>query len=100
MAVKFLSKQVAGAYDIAVDFTDKLDTGRSVSSCVVTAEDLYDNSDVTSTVLDDGTGVVASDVVSEGIKVGALGHQYKIVFTATLDNADVLVENVYMLVEN
>lgn len=100
MAINFFTKQVASAYDIAVDFTNKLDTGRSLSSCVVTAEDLYDNSDATSTVLDDGTGVVAGSVVSEGIKAGTEGHQYKIVFKATLDNADVLEEEVFMLVED
>ena len=99
-AENWFRKNPAAVYDIAVDFTNKLDTGRSVSSCTVTAIDLYDNSNATSAVLDDGTAVVASDVCSEGVKAGTSGHEYKLTFLATLDNADKLEEEVFMYVED
>lgn len=100
MSTNFFAKQVADAYDIGIDFTDKLATGRSVTSAVVTAIDLHDNSNATSTVLETAGATVASNIVSKGVKAGTQGHTYKLVCKATLDNADVLEEEVFMLVED
>lgn len=100
MATLFLTKQAAEMYTIAVDFVDKLDTNRSVSFGTVTAIDLYDNTDVSSTVLETSAAVVSGTKLSKGIKAGQQGHRYKLTFLATLDNADKLEEDVFMLIEN
>jgi hypothetical protein len=100
VSTNFFKKEIAEAYDIAVNFTDRLDTGRSVSSCTVTALDLYDNSNASTSVLDDGTASVSANKCTEGIKAGANGHMYKLTFKAVLDNSDVLEDHVFMFVED
>ena len=98
MAVNFFTKQPTEEYDIGVDYEDRLASGRSLSSAVVTAYDLVAEADATSTVLDDGTGAISGTTASEGVKAGTAGHTYRITFKATLDNADILEEDVVMTV--
>lgn len=96
----WFQKQSGEKYTIAVDFSSKLPSGRSVSSCTVTATDYYDESDVASTVLADGTAVVSSDVCSEVVQAGTSGRTYEIKFIAVLDNTSTLYETIQMYVED
>lgn len=96
MGVNFFTKQPSEEYDISVDFADRLVTGRSLLSAAVTAYDLTAAADATSTVLNDGTGAISGTTVAEGVKAGTTGHTYRITFKATLDNADVLEEDLVM----
>lgn len=93
------SKQPSESYTIGVPFAGKLPTGASVASGVVAAFD-PSGADVSGSVL---SGTSCTIVANEAlIKVlgGVHGTDYRLRFRVTLDNSDVLEEDVVMTVEN
>lgn len=98
MAVNTFTKQPAEEQTRGVDFTGKLPTGVAVSSATVAATDIEAGTDVSATVLGSTTASVASNVASVLMKAGTDGKRYLIEFTATLDNSDILEEDIVMLV--
>lgn len=95
------SKQPAETFTIGVPFLGKLPTGTHVASGTVNAFDPA-GVDVSGTVLS-GTicaVVPATEEVRIRVLAGVHGTCYRIRFRVTLDSADVLEEDVAMLVEN
>ena len=100
MSVLFVKKTTTGEFDIGVDFTDKLASGRTISSCTVGAIVLKTGANATSTVLADGTASVVGAVATEQITGGSAGQKYRLRFTATLDDSSTISEDVYLFVES
>lgn len=93
-------KQPAETYTIAVEFAGKLPLGAALSTGVVACFDPL-GTDVSGALLIGTTAVIAG--TQARIKVlaaGVHGVIYRIRFRVTLDNGDVLEEDVEMSVEN
>lgn len=92
-------KQPAETYTIGIPFAGKLPTGASVASATVAAFDPA-GTDVTGTVLSSGTAIVVANEVRIKVLAGNHGLRYRLRFLVTLDNSDVLEEDIEMSVEN
>ena len=77
------TKQPSEAFNITVDFSERLETGEAIASVATSAVKVSDSSTVTSTVL--GTATSASGIVTLPVKAGTSGEDYKIRVVATTD---------------
>lgn len=93
------SKQPAEAYTIGLEFSGKLPTGVSLSSGTVAAYDPT-GTDVSGTVLSGTTATITGTQARIKVLAGTHGIDYRLQFLVTLSNADVLEEDVLMMVEN
>lgn len=93
-------KQPAEAYTIAMDYTNKLPTGATVSSGTVAAVDLVDNSSASSTVLASTTATISGAQARVKVQAGTNGRSYIVTFTTTLSNGDILEDDVRMDVKS
>jgi hypothetical protein len=93
------SKQPVETYTIGIPFAGKLPTGAAVVSGTVAAFDPA-GTDVTGTVLSSGTVTVVANEARIKVLAGDHGLVYRLRFRITLDNADVLEEDIEMQVEN
>lgn len=94
--MRTFAKQPSEQYTIAFDFTDRLPDGRSLSSVSVTAIRTDTGVDQTSTVI--GATSVSGFRTLFHVKAGTSGLTYKITAQVTLDNNDVLEEDILMKV--
>lgn len=93
------SKQPAETYTIGIDFTGKLPTGATVSSGTVAAFDAAGVS-ASGTVLSGTTATIVGNEARIKVLAGTHGQDYRIRFSVTLSNADILEEDVLMRVGN
>lgn len=94
----FFVKLPVEQYDVAIDYADRLPAGRTISSATLTAKKLSDGSDVTALVLQSATGSVIGNQVAMKVKSGVDGEQYRIIVPASLDNGDLLQDDLTMAV--
>lgn len=92
------SKQPAEKYTIAIDFLDRLPTGRSITSAAITASIISSGADATATVIDTPTATISGTQVQFTVKAGTTAVDYKLTATVTLDNAHILEEDLTMKV--
>ena len=88
-------KQPSEKFTIAVDFANRIPTGAVISSQSITATDPNDI-DVTATVIEGPT--ISGTELQTKVKAGTADIDYKVTMKATLDNNDVLEEDVLMQV--
>lgn len=93
------SKQPAEAYTIGLEFSGKLPTGASLSSGTVAAYDPT-GTDVSGTVLSGTTATITGTQARIKVLAGTHGIDYRVRFLVTLSTADILEEDVLMMVEN
>lgn len=94
------TKQPSEKYTIAIDYTDRLPVGRSLSSAAVSAIRIDTGADATSTVIDTPTATISGFQVQFTIKAGTSGIDYKLTVVATLDNGHILEDDLTMKVSN
>jgi hypothetical protein len=99
MVMQEFSKQPAETYTIGIPFAGKLPTGTTVVSGTVSATDPA-GTDVTGTVLGSAVVAVVNNEARVRVLAGEHGVEYRLRFVVTLDNSDVLEEDVLMTVEN
>lgn len=95
--MSFFHKQPAEQYTIAVEFSGKLPSGTALSSGTVAAVDSQGN-DVATTILGSTGAAISGTQAKVLVKAGTTGQQYKITFKMTLDNANLLEEDITMSV--
>lgn len=93
------SKQPSETYTIGIDFTGKLPTGATLSSGTVAAVDPAGVS-ASGTVLSSTSATIVANEARIKVLAGTHGYDYRIRFTCTLSNADILEEDVLMRVGN
>jgi hypothetical protein len=91
-------KQPGEKLHLAVDFTKGLATGDTVTSTYDI--DVYDplGADKTSTILSNGTKQLSGNVLSGLFVGGTNGYRYKIHFSMTTNNGELLEEDIYLLI--
>lgn len=94
MGRNFLVIRPGEEFTIGVNFTNRLTEGRSVSSCTVAVTDMHDGTDISDAVIESTDATVSSNTASVQIQETEDGHKYLLTFTATLDNAETLKEEV------
>ena len=87
-------KQVDEQVTYAFEFKNRLAFGAVLSSGTVAATDTSDSSDVTSTLLSSATSTISGTQARFRIIAGTAGRTYRITMKATLDNGDLLEEDV------
>lgn len=92
------SKQPAEQYSIAFDYTDRLPTGRTITSALVSATIISSGADATGTVIGTPTATVVGNEARFTIQAGTTGVDYKITVTLTLDNGHILEDDLTMKV--
>lgn len=93
------TKQPAEEYVIGVEFLGRLPTGTSLSFGTVSATDLS-GADVTGTILTSPTATISGTQARAKAKAGVHGQDYRIRFVLTLNNSDILEEDLTMEVRN
>ena len=93
----YFEKQPAEKLTIGVDFDNALGTGESISSASVTAIDLSDGSDASSTILD-GAYSIDGSVIAQKVKAGDDDKQYKITIKTTTDAPHIFEADITMTV--
>lgn len=79
----------------------QLPTGYTIDSGTLSAVDISDNSDASSTVLASTTASVSGTKLTTTVQAGTSGSTYKITFSATLTpSGGPLNEDVYMVVDD
>jgi hypothetical protein len=92
------TKQPSEKYAIGFDYTDRLPTGRSVSTAAVSAIIISSGADATSTVIDTPTATISGSQVQFTIKAGTTAVDYKITVVPTLDNGHTFEDDLTMKV--
>lgn len=97
--IEEFSKQTSERRSVTVTWENRIPTGVTISSCAVAAFILpaqtADNSVISNT-----TATVTSYTASVYAVGGTNGTRYRISFTATLSDTQILKEDVLMIVEN
>jgi len=94
MANLYFDKQPWEAFFIAVDFSDRLETGETISSVTVTAINIATGADATATVIT-GSSIDGEDIEIK-VKAGTTGDDYKITTKIITSSANSLEEDVIM----
>lgn len=92
-------KQVAERRSLTVDFTGRMPTGATLSSCAVSAKILPAGT-TDNTVISGTTATISGATATVYALGGVDSFRYRITFTATLSDTSVLVEDILMLVDN
>lgn len=93
------AKQPGEDFDIAVEFTAaKLPSGRTISSATVSAVDNDGTTD--NTVLASTTVTVSGNDLTFHPQAGVSGKWYRFDILITLDNGNILEDNVWMIVDD
>lgn len=92
------SKQPSEKYPIAIEWSGKLPSGATLSSCTVGAVNNADNTDATGTVLVSPSGTVSGTQSKAIVQAGTNNTNYKITFTVVLSDGSILEEDVLMQV--
>ena len=94
MSANFFDKQPSEIFTIAVDYTDRLDTGETIVSKTIVIVEVLTGTDRTSTML--RTSSILGAKVLVGVQAGTTGIDYKITVKATTNGSNVLEEEVIM----
>ena len=96
MATAVFTKQPAETFSVALDFTGNLPSGTTLSSGTASAILISDSSDADSIILDSTTLTIdaGEDTATAKLKAGSAAGRYKVTYTLTLDNADILEEDI------
>lgn len=94
----YFQKQPGEDYSIAIEFLDKLPTGRTLTSGTVAALDLGTGTSASATVLASTTATISGTQARVKVQAGTHGKDYKITFLCDLDNGETLEEDVIMKV--
>ena len=94
MSANFFDKQPSEIFTVAVDYTDRLDTGETITSKSVVIAEVLTGTDRTSTML--RTSSILGAKVLVGVQAGTTGIDYKITVKATTNGSNVLEEEVIM----
>ena len=95
-----IPKQPNEQVTYAFEFKNRLAFGASLSSGAFTATDKSDDSDVTATLLSSSTATISGTQARFRVIAGTAGRTYRITLLATLDNSDVLEEDVLFVIAN
>ena len=95
-----IPKQVDEQVTYAFEFKNRLAFGAALSSGTLTATDTSDSSDVTATLLTSATATISGTQAKFRVIAGTAGRTYRITLLATLDNSDVLEEDVLFRIAN
>lgn len=93
-------KQPAEQHEVTVEFSGKLPTGRSLASGTVSAVEVTSGASMSSTVLCSTTLTISGTQATATVKAGTALLDYEIRFLVTLDNGDILQEDVVMRVRD
>lgn len=91
------NKLPADAFTIAMDFNE---LGESLSSAAVSAMDMGDGTDKTSTVIAGSSVDTAKNTVKAGVQAGTAGRDYRISFQATMASGNKYQQYCAMFVRN
>jgi len=75
---------------LAIDFTDQLGTGVTISSGTVAAVDTETGTSTAATVLGSTTATISGNEARAVIRAGTNGTNHRITFTVTLSDSSVL----------
>lgn len=81
---------------LAIDFTDQLGTGVTISSGTVAAVDMESGATTSGTVLGSTTATISGNEARAVIRAGTNGTDHRITFTVTLSDSSVLQYTVVM----
>lgn len=93
-------KQPYEEWAIAVNFTNRLPSGSTIATMVVSAVKESDNSNASSDVLDATTATINSNIVTVGVKGGSNAEDYIISFRGTLTPSGKVEADVRMKVRD
>lgn len=93
-----LNKTPNEQYTVELDFASKLPTGAALSSGVLSVREVKTGKVVSDALLVSTTATINADVAQATIKGGEVGRVYKLTYLVTLDNTDVLEEDVLVSV--
>lgn len=91
------SKHSAEAYTKAIDYSDRLPSGATISSVALSAIDLETGASAGSVV---GSGSYSGSTALVPVQAGTDGKSYLITATLTLSNSNVLVGQLKMTIED
>lgn len=97
MNERVFRKQPSETYPIAIDYTNRLPEGLTLSSGTVAALNVQTNL-TDNTVLSSTTGTVSGSKLRAKVQAGVNGSDYKITFTATLSDSSILEDDITMQV--
>ena len=93
------AKYPTETFPIGIDYAGKAPTGAILVSGLWTATDMFDESDVSSTIFLSTSATIAGMVAKARVRNGTLDRLYRLGVTATFDTGDVLHDNVYMTIQ-
>ncbi len=82
-----------------VDFTDRMPTSATLSSCAVSGVKLS-TAATDNTVVSSTTATIDGAGASVFIQAGTAGQKYRITFTATLSDGSILPEYVLLIIDD
>lgn len=95
-----LQKQPAEKFTVGVDFANDLGVSETISSAVMSAIDTSDGSNAASIVLDGSASIVSGDEdsskITQKLKGGSDGKEYKITFLANTSMGNVFAAELIM----
>ena len=95
--IKIFNKPAAENIFIAIDFSNEVLTD-TINSKTVTGIDLYDGSDVTSTIID--SSAIDSKLINIGVKAGTAGRVYLITTKVDTNNSTKFQKDVILFVNS
>lgn len=102
MITDITPKQPLEKFYQGVDWSEALPEGRTIVVCTVSALDLADGSDATGVILGSSGAAIDStgSKTSVQLRGGTNHHRYKVTFRATLDDGEILEEDLTVVVED
>jgi len=94
MAKLFFDKQPSEEFFIAIDFSDRLADGETISSKIVTAVNVATGIDTTTVVIN--SSAIDGDDINIKVKAGTSGEKHKITVQITTSGSNILEEEVIM----
>ena len=94
--VNAFDKHPSETYPIAVDYATAAPTGAVLQSGTWSAVDDTTGADATATVLDSTVAVITGTEAKVRVENGEEGHSYKLQVEVVFDTGDILVDNVFM----
>ena len=94
MSYLYFDKQPSEEFFIAVDFSDRLATGETISSKTVTAINIATGVDATTTIIESSS--IDGDNINIKVAAGITGNDYKITILINTSGSNILEEDVVM----
>jgi len=95
-----IPKQPDEQVTYAFEFKNRLAFGAALSSGTISATDTSDSSDVTGTLLSSSSVTISGTQARFRVIAGTAGRTYRITGQITLDNGDLLEEDVLFAIAN